>query len=80
MATGLLDHTRASYPMDHAGYKRRLKSLSIQALEFILTDAQAALDINPDGPKADYYAHEILYATDVLARRNHADGLPVLAD
>ena len=57
--------------MDHAEYQEKLKSLPSAALRFIAKDAQEAIDAMPDGPNVGYYADEICYCADELAKREH---------
>lgn len=58
--------------IDHTAYPKSLRSKNVGALEFIRADARAALQAMPDGHKAGYYADEINYVSDELARRRRA--------
>ena len=55
--------------MDHSEYPKSLRSKNDDALRYIAADAKAALDAMPDGENASYYADEICYCCDELARR-----------
>lgn len=55
--------------MDHTSYPRLMKRKEDAALRFIIKDAQAAIDANPDGINAGYYADEVNYAAMELNRR-----------
>jgi hypothetical protein len=57
--------------IDHAAYKRKVKTLSTASLLFIIKDAGEAIKANPDGPKAGYYADEINYCSDELRKRGY---------
>lgn len=60
--------------IDHTAYPKSLRSKSVDSLHFIRADARAALAAMPDGHKAGYYADEICYCTDELARRAKKGG------
>jgi hypothetical protein len=55
--------------IDHAAYQRKVRKMSELSLKFIIKDATEAINANPDGPKAGYYADEINYCCDELHRR-----------
>lgn len=55
--------------IDHVGYPAKLKLKTKAELEYIITDAQGALDAWPESPNAGYYADEINYAQNELASR-----------
>jgi hypothetical protein len=55
--------------IDHAAYPRRCRTMSDAELMFTIADAKSALAAMPDSDKASYYADEICYAADELARR-----------
>lgn len=55
--------------MDHAEYPRRCRRRSDAELLFVIADARAAHDANPDNPNAGYYLDEINYCADELNRR-----------
>lgn len=55
--------------IDHVGYPAKLKLKTKAELEYIITDAQGALDAYPENPNAGYYADEINYAQNELASR-----------
>jgi hypothetical protein len=55
--------------INHAEYPKKLKRLDEDSLRYIMKDAHEAMTANPEGPKAGYYADEINYCADELARR-----------
>jgi len=55
--------------MNHGEYPKRLKTLPIEALRFIIKDAQEAINAMPDNPNVGYYLDEISYAGMELKRR-----------
>ena len=55
--------------INHTEYQKRIKSLPIAALQFIIVDCNSALKVNPTGAKAGYYADEIHYAAMELQER-----------
>lgn len=55
--------------MDHNRYPRICRGRSEAELHFVMADARAAHDANPDNPNAGYYLDEINYCADELARR-----------
>ena len=55
--------------MDHAACQGRMKCLPRLALDFIVSDAQAAITAMPDGPNAGYYADEVHYAAMEIQKR-----------
>lgn len=55
--------------INHSEYPKKLKRLDEDSLRFIMTDAREAMQANPEGEKAGYYADEINYCADELARR-----------
>lgn len=60
--------------IDHEAYQRKVRKLSVESLRFIIKDAAAAINANPDGPKASYYADEINYCVSELNRRVGQNG------
>ena len=56
--------------INHTEYPKRLRTLQIQALDFIAKDAREALEAFPDSENASYYADEICYVTNEKMRRN----------
>lgn len=56
--------------IDHKNYPKKLKTLSDEALRFIIEDATEALRIYPTNPKAGYYQDETHYAYMELNRRS----------
>jgi len=55
--------------MDHAQYQKDLMTKPIESLRFIRKDAQEAVDANPHGENAGYYADEVQYVAAELRRR-----------
>jgi len=55
--------------INHTEYPKSLRTKTLDSLIYIRQDAQNALDAMPDNPKASYYADEICYVSDELARR-----------
>jgi hypothetical protein len=55
--------------IDHATYPARCRRMSDAELHFTIADCRSALEAMPDSPKAGFYADEICYAADELARR-----------
>jgi hypothetical protein len=65
--------------MDHAAYQKRMKKASEASLRYILKDAREAIEAQPFGENAGYYADEIHYAAMELRRRgDNASPLPPL--
>ena len=62
--------------MDHAAYQNGLKKRTKDMLLYIMLDAQAAVDANPDGENAGYYADEVHYAAAELTRRGGDNTCP----
>lgn len=58
--------------IDHKNYPKSLKTKTLAELRFIITDCNEAIAANPDAEKvkSGYYADEICYASDEIARRN----------
>jgi len=61
--------------IDHVEYPKRLRTKSDAALRFIVKDATEAMRANPEGQKAGYYADEVNYASNELARRRNGTRL-----
>lgn len=57
--------------IDHTAYPRALRSKPTESLWYIIRDCQAAIRANPDNPKCGYYADEISYCANELARRSN---------
>jgi hypothetical protein len=55
--------------VDHAAYRRRLHSVPVAALFYIIKDAKEAMKANPENPNNGYYADEVCYAGMELNRR-----------
>lgn len=55
--------------MKHAEYQERIAKLPSVAVRFIMNDAMETIVAMPDGPNAGYYADEICYCADELAKR-----------
>ena len=59
--------------IDHAAYAAKVKTKSVAELRYIIADARAAIDANPNGPKAGYYGDEIHYAAMELRDRDQRE-------
>lgn len=60
--------------IDHKEYPKRLKIKSSEELLFIIKDAKAAIEVNPDGHKVGYYQDEINYcAMELRDRKQKAE-------
>jgi hypothetical protein len=55
--------------MNHVAYPKTLKSKTVAELRYIARDAREAVEANPTGENAGYYADEISYAAMELKRR-----------
>ena len=55
--------------MDHAAYPKALKAKTLAELLFIAKDAKEAIEANPFGRNAGYYADEVCYVANELAAR-----------
>lgn len=55
--------------MVHADYQKRVKSLSVPELMFIIADAREAMTANPENPNNGFYQDEIHYCAAELRRR-----------
>ena len=58
--------------MHHEQYQSRCKRMSNAELEYSIRDAQGALEAQPDGVNAGYYADEVCYLGMELIRRERA--------
>jgi hypothetical protein len=67
--TQWLDHPQATKHIDHREYPRLCRGRSDAELLFTIADCQATLAAWPDQPNHGYYADEINYCADELARR-----------
>jgi len=56
--------------INHSSYMSKVKTLSIESLEYIITDAKQAIEAMPFGSKAGYYMDEIYYCRIEINRRN----------
>jgi hypothetical protein len=68
-STQWLDHPQATKHIDHREYPRLCRGRSDAELLFTIADCQATLAAWPDTPNHGYYADEINYCADELARR-----------
>jgi len=59
--------------IDHAAYQAKVKTKTVAELRYIIADARAAIDANPNGPKAGYYGDEIHYAAMELRDRERRE-------
>ena len=57
--------------INHTEYMKKVKTLSIESLQFIVKDCYEAIAALPDNPKNGYYWDEIHYCSmELAARRN----------
>tara|TARA_B100000427_G_C15026014_1_gene384686 strand:- start:186 stop:425 length:240 start_codon:yes stop_codon:yes gene_type:complete len=54
----------------HTNYIAKTKTMTEQSLRFVIADCKEAINTNPETPKADQYADEILYCLRELHRRD----------
>ena len=60
-----------STQMNHSAYMRKVKTLSIESLNYIIKDCKEAIAALPDNPKNGYYMDEIHYCSmELVARKN----------
>jgi hypothetical protein len=64
-----MDHPNATKHIDHVGYPKLCRTRSDAELLYVIADCQATLAAWPDQPNHGYYADEINYCADELARR-----------
>ena len=64
-----MDHPHATKHIDHAAYPKLCRTRSDAELLYVIADCRATLDAWPDQPNHGYYADEINYCADELARR-----------
>lgn len=56
--------------MDHLTYPARCRTKTEAELRHTIADAKSAMAANPENPNNGYYADEVCYCADELARRN----------
>ena len=56
--------------MNHIKYSKKVTKLSSDSLRFIIRDCKRAMEAMPDNPNNSYYADEICYCVNELAKRN----------
>ena len=62
--------TIMSAQMNHSDYMRKVKTLSVESLNYIIKDCKEAIAALPDNPKNGYYMDEIHYCyMELVARR-----------
>ena len=62
---------------DHAGYAKKVKTLSEESLKFIIKDCKDAIKANPENPKVSHYTDEIHYcAMELKARQEKNSNCP----
>ena len=54
----------------HTDYIAKTKTMNEQSLRFVIADCKEAINANPETPKADQYADEILYCLRELYQRD----------
>lgn len=64
-----MDHPQATKHIDHVAYPKLCRTRSDAELLYVIADCQATLAAWPDQPNHGYYADEINYCADELARR-----------
>ncbi len=55
--------------IDHKACQERMRQLPFASLMFIIKDCREAIEAQPEGPKAGYYADEMSYAGMEITRR-----------
>lgn len=55
--------------MDHTKYPKSLKSKTLSELQFIVKDANEAMQANPQNPNNSFYADEVIYAATEIRQR-----------
>ena len=55
--------------LNHADYMKKVKTLSIEQLKYIIKDCQEAIEAMPNNPKNGWYADEVCYCGMELKRR-----------
>ncbi len=55
--------------INHAEYQVKTKGMSEAKLRFTIKDATEAMEANPEGHKAGYYADEVCYCAAEMKRR-----------
>jgi len=58
--------------INHAEYQEKTCTMSDEALRYTIRDCKEAIEANPDGHKAGYYADEINYCAMEIQRRRNA--------
>lgn len=59
--------------INHTEYPKTLKNKTEDSLRYIIADCKKAIEANPEGHKAGFYADEILYCErELLSRRKQA--------
>jgi len=55
--------------INHSDYQKKVKTLSIESLRFIIRDCQEAINLMPNNLKNGYYQDEIHYCVMELNKR-----------
>jgi hypothetical protein len=55
--------------INHSEYMKKVKTLSIDSLRYIIKDCKEAIRCMPNNPKNGYYQDEIHYCCMEIARR-----------
>lgn len=55
--------------INHSDYQKKVKTLSIESLRFIIRDCQEAINAMPNNPKNGFYQDEIHYCVMELNKR-----------
>ena len=57
--------------INHAEYQRKVKSMSIAQLLYVIKDCKEAIAANKENPKCGVYSDEISYCSMELKRRGY---------
>jgi hypothetical protein len=63
-------NNNAMTQINHTEYMNKVKTLTEESLQYIITDAKQAIEAMPFGAKAGYYMDEIHYCVMEMNRRN----------
>ena len=64
-----------SIQINHSEYMKKVKSLSIESLRFIIQDCKEAIQSLPNNPKNGYYQDEIHYCHMEIVRRGKLENI-----
>jgi hypothetical protein len=63
-------NNNAMTQINHTEYMKKVKTMTEESLQYIITDAKEAIEAMPFGSKAGYYMDEIHYCVMEMNRRN----------